>query len=117
MTASAADNVFLTKETTMKIQRRMVAAAMVSAGLLAHSLTYAEGTIKIGLLATFEGPFTVLGEDGLRGAMVAIGEFNGKAGGKKIEIVRGSSDASPDWFFNFRRRDEDSVLTRFACSS
>ena len=80
----------------MKIQRRMVAAAMVSAGLLAHSLTYAEGTIKIGLLATFEGPFTVLGEDGLRGAMVAIGEFNGKAGGKKIEIVRGSSDASPD---------------------
>ena len=80
----------------MKIQRRVLATAMVAAGLLGHGLAMADGTIKIGLLATFEGPFTVLGEDGLRGAMVAIGEFNGKAGGKTIEIVRGSSDASPD---------------------
>lgn len=81
----------------MKIQRRMLAAAMISAGLLGHGLAIAaDDTIKIGLLATFEGPFTVLGEDGLRGAMVAINEFQGKAGGKKIEIVRGSSDASPD---------------------
>lgn len=53
-------------------------------------------TIKIGLLATFEGPFTVLGEDGLRGAMVAVDEVGGKVAGKDIEIVRGSSDASPD---------------------
>ena len=52
--------------------------------------------IKIGLLATFEGPFTVLGEDGMRGAELALKEVNGTAGGKKIEIVKGSSDASPD---------------------
>ena len=56
----------------------------------------AEDTIKIGLLATFEGPFTVLGEDGERGARLALEEVNGMAAGKKIEIVKGSSDASPD---------------------
>ena len=56
----------------------------------------AQDTIKIGVLATFEGPFTVLGEDSMRGAELAVDEFNGMAGGKKIEIVKGSSDASPD---------------------
>jgi branched-chain amino acid transport system substrate-binding protein len=55
-----------------------------------------DDTVKIGLLATFEGAFTVLGEDGERGAMVAVNEADGMAGGKKIEIVKGSSDASPD---------------------
>jgi branched-chain amino acid transport system substrate-binding protein len=56
----------------------------------------AEDTLKIGLLATFEGPFTVLGEDSKRGAELALQEHNGMAGGKKIEWVIGSSDASPD---------------------
>eukprot|EP01035_Chromulina_nebulosa_P002815 gene2815-3841_t len=41
----------------------------VATGLAGPSLAFAEDTIKIGLLATFEGPFTVLGEDGERGAM------------------------------------------------
>lgn len=57
---------------------------------------WAADTIKIGVLATFEGPFTVLGEDGLRGALTAIDEMGGKVAGKSIEVVRGSSDASPD---------------------
>jgi branched-chain amino acid transport system substrate-binding protein len=47
-------------------------------------------------LATFQGAFTVLGEDSLRGAMTAVDEFGGKVAGKTIEIVKGSSDASPD---------------------
>jgi len=55
-----------------------------------------DDTVRIGLLATFEGAFTVLGEDSERGAMVAVNEADGMAGGKKIEIVKGSSDASPD---------------------
>ena len=56
----------------------------------------AQDTLKVGLLATFEGPFTVLGEDSKRGAELALAEHNGMAGGKKIEWVIGSSDASPD---------------------
>ena len=43
-----------------------------------------------------KGPFTVSGEDGQRGALTAVDEVNGMVAGKKIEIVKGSSDASPD---------------------
>lgn len=57
---------------------------------------HAEDTIKIGLLATLEGPFTVLGQDSVRGAELALKEAGYAAGGKKLEIVKGSSDASPD---------------------
>ncbi|HXU57241.1 MAG TPA: ABC transporter substrate-binding protein [Verrucomicrobiae bacterium] len=57
---------------------------------------HAEDTIKVGLLATLEGAFTVLGEDSVRGAELAFQEHNYTAGGKKLVIVKGSSDASPD---------------------
>ena len=80
----------------MHIHRRTLLALALATGLTAPSLALAEETIKLGVLATFEGAFTVLGEDGMRGAMLAIEEANGMAGGKKIEIVKGSSDASPD---------------------
>ena len=48
------------------------------------------------MLATLEGPFTVLGQDSMRGAELALKEAGYTAGGKKIEIIKGSSDASPD---------------------
>jgi len=56
----------------------------------------AQETIKMGSLATLEGAFTVLGEDGMRGVRMALEEFGYMAGGKKIELITGSSDASPD---------------------
>jgi len=80
----------------MKINRRTGMALALATGLVLPSLAQAEDTIKIGVLATFEGPFTVLGEDGMRGALTAVDEMGGKVAGKKIEIVKGSSDASPD---------------------
>jgi branched-chain amino acid transport system substrate-binding protein len=80
----------------MRIHRRTLLALALATGLTAPSLAQAEDTIRIGLLATFEGPFTVLGEDGERGAITAIDEVGGMVAGKKIEIVKGSSDASPD---------------------
>ena len=81
----------------MHINRRLLLALAVASGLTAPSLAIAQDdTIRIGLLATFEGPFTVLGEDALRGAMTALDEANDMAAGKKVEFVRGSSDASPD---------------------
>ena len=42
-------------------------------------------TIKVGVLATLEGAFTVLGEDSIRGAKLAFKEHNSMAGGKKLE--------------------------------
>ncbi len=81
----------------MSITRRTFIALGVVAGMAAPGLGLAqEDTVKVGLLATFEGAFTVLGEDAERGAMTALEEFKSMAGGKKIEIVKGSSDASPD---------------------
>ena len=52
--------------------------------------------LKIGVLATLEGPHTVLGEDAMRGFDLAVMQHHNKAGGKDLEIIRGSSDASPD---------------------
>ncbi|RUW62977.1 ABC transporter substrate-binding protein [Mesorhizobium sp. M7A.F.Ca.US.008.03.1.1] len=81
----------------MRMHRRTLLALALASGLTAPSLALAaDDTIKIGLLATFEGPFTVLGEDSERGAMTAVEEVAGTVAGKKIEIVKGSSDASPD---------------------
>ena len=77
---------------------RRYAKALAST-VLAVSLTgpaLAQETIKLGALATLEGAFTVLGEDSMRGVRLALEEFNHTAGGKKIELVTGSSDASPD---------------------
>ncbi|BCH23939.1 ABC transporter substrate-binding protein [Mesorhizobium sp. L-8-10] len=81
----------------MRIHRRTLLALALASGLTAPSQALAQDdTIKIGVLATFEGPFTVLGEDSMRGAMTAIDEVGGTVAGKKIEVVKGSSDASPD---------------------
>lgn len=76
--------------------KKSLFAACLLAGAAYVPAAYAEDTIKVGLLATLEGPFTVLGQDGLRGAELALKEAGYKAGGKKLEIVKGSSDASPD---------------------
>jgi branched-chain amino acid transport system substrate-binding protein len=75
---------------------KWLVAALLGGVALAPGMALAEDTIKVGLLATLEGPFTVLGQDGVRGAELALTEAGYKAGGKKIEIIKGSSDASPD---------------------
>ena len=54
------------------------------------------GKLKIGVTGTLEGTYTVLGEDGMRGYTLAVETHNGRAGGREIETVVGSTDASPD---------------------
>src|SRR6202051_224582 len=71
----------------------------IAAGLVAASLAGSgDGAdkIKVGFFSTLEGPYTTLGEDGQRGFDLAVMQHHNKAGGKELEIVRGSSDASPD---------------------
>ncbi len=80
----------------MRINRRALLGLALSTALTVPSIAMAEDTIKIGVLATFEGAFAILGDDSLRGALMAIDEHGGMVGGKKIEVVKGSSDASPD---------------------
>src|SRR5271165_4060135 len=80
----------------MKAHRTVIALALLSSAALAPRAAQADDTIKVGLLATLEGPFTVLGQDSVRGAELALKEADYMAGGKKIDIIKGSSDASPD---------------------
>jgi branched-chain amino acid transport system substrate-binding protein len=69
-------------------------AALLTGTALSPAL--AQEAIKIGLLATLEGPFTVLGQDAQRGAELAVKKFGGAVDGHPIEWVIGSTDASPD---------------------
>jgi branched-chain amino acid transport system substrate-binding protein len=80
----------------MNVKMSWVTLALLSGVALAPQRAYADDSIKVGLLATLEGPFTVLGQDSVRGAELAFKEANYTAGGKKIEVIKGSSDASPD---------------------
>ena len=70
------------------------AAALAMAGLT--GMAHAQEVLKIGLLASLEGPFAAPGQDGMRGADLALKQKNGMAGGKKIEFIKMSSDATPD---------------------
>ncbi len=56
---------------------------------------HAADKIKIEVFSTLEGTYTALGEDGMRGFDLALMQHHNKAGGKELEIIRGSSDASP----------------------
>jgi branched-chain amino acid transport system substrate-binding protein len=71
----------------------LVFAAALACGTLSVS---AQETVKMGALATLEGPFTVLGQDGMRGVELALKERNYMAGGKKIVLITGSSNGAPD---------------------
>lgn len=80
----------------MTLHRRGLLGIGLAAGLVIPSVAMAQDTIKIGVLATFEGAFAILGDDSMRGAVMAVDDFGGKVAGKKIEIVKGSSDGTPD---------------------
>src|ERR1043166_4832003 len=97
----------MTKRMTMFVG--LLAGAAVATVLSAAA--QAQETIKIGLLATLEGPFAAGGQDGMRGAELALKEKNGMAGGKKIEIIKASSDAKPDVAVNAPRKlgEQDKV--------
>ena len=82
-------------------------AAAVSGGAIAP-----QGTpVKIGLLATLEGPFAAGGADGMRGAELAVKQAGGVVAGRKIEIVKASSNANPDVAVNAARKlvEQDKV--------
>ena len=64
--------------------------------LLLSSAAFAQEKIKVGVTATLEGTYTVLGEDGMRGHQTALNVFGKKIGDKELEFVVASTDATPD---------------------
>jgi branched-chain amino acid transport system substrate-binding protein len=75
---------------------RVCLAATATCFLLSTTALQAADPLKIGVTATLEGTYTVLGEDGMRGFEVALQEWNKEAGGRPLEIIVASTDASPD---------------------
>jgi branched-chain amino acid transport system substrate-binding protein len=90
--------------------KTLVATAVVAA--LAGAAYAQQGKpVKIGLLATLEGPFAAGGADGMRGAELAVNERKGVVAGRKIELIKASSDAKPDVAVNATRKlvEQDKV--------
>ncbi len=48
---------------------------------------WADGTIRIGVLAELSGPYAEYGRDAKRGAEMALAEFDGRAGGESVELL------------------------------
>jgi branched-chain amino acid transport system substrate-binding protein len=104
----------LTKETTVKLTKRIWVRSMIgaAAAVAVSGAAWAQGApIKIGVLATLEGPFAAGGADGMRGAELAIRQRGGTVAGRKIEMVRASSNANPDVAVNAVRKlvEQDKV--------
>jgi len=94
-------------------KRQWLRSTMATAALMAVTgAVWAQGApIKIGLLATLEGPFAAGGADGMRGAELALKQRGGMVAGRKIEIIKASSDAKPDVAVNATRKlvEQDKV--------
>jgi branched-chain amino acid transport system substrate-binding protein len=64
--------------------------------LLFSGAALAQEKIKVGVTATLEGTYTVLGEDGMRGFQTALNVLGKKVGDKELDFVVASTDATPD---------------------
>ncbi len=96
--------------TTKRIWVRSLLGAAAATALCGAA--WAQGQpVKIGLLATLEGPFAAGGADGMRGAELAVKERGGVVAGRKIELIKASSDAKPDVAVNATRKlvEQDKV--------
>ena len=76
--------------------KRLLGSVAAVALFAAGAAQAQDDPIKIGFMATLEGTYTVLGEDGLRGFKLAMLEAGDEAGGRKVEYVIAPTDASPD---------------------
>jgi branched-chain amino acid transport system substrate-binding protein len=95
---------------TKRFWMRSILGAAAAAALAGSA--WAQGQpVKIGLLATLEGPFAAGGADGMRGAELAVKQRGGVVAGRQIEIIKASSDAKPDVAVNATRKlvEQDKV--------
>lgn len=90
--------------------KKLKLAASVLA-LSALSVPASAADIKVGVISILEGAFAALGQDGIRGAELAVKEVGGRVDGKSIEVITMSSDASPDSAVNAARKliEQDGV--------
>ena len=76
------------------LKRSFGLAALAS--LLLSGTALAAEKLKVGVTATLEGTYTILGVDGIAGFNTAVKKYGPSAGGKELEFVIASTDATPD---------------------
>lgn len=74
---------------------RGAAASLLGASVIA-SAQGARQDVKLGVLATLQGAFAVLGQDGMRGVQLAVDDAGGSVAGRKIIVEVGPTDATPN---------------------
>src|SRR5580693_5288396 len=88
------DAILLNGRKRMMLKGGIGAVALTS--ILLSSAAWAQDKIKVGVTATLEGTYTVLGEDGIAGFNAAVKKYGPTAGGRELEFVIASTDATPD---------------------
>jgi branched-chain amino acid transport system substrate-binding protein len=89
-------------ETPAAVAETIPAAADTTAAPAAETIAAAAAApatgaeLKVGVITILEGPFTVLGQDGVRGIEQAIAEVGGNVAGRPIKTIIESSNAAPD---------------------
>lgn len=76
------------------MQKLLLATVSMFAMLFSYQAA-AEEPIKIGVLATLKGTYTVLGEDTVRGAKTALKQHGKNIAGKSVELVIEPVDTTP----------------------
>ncbi len=77
--------------------RKALMAAVAACALIAAGGTgQAQEKLRIGVMATLSGALTSGGEDGVRGAQIALKQRGGKIAGREVEFIIAATDASPD---------------------
>jgi branched-chain amino acid transport system substrate-binding protein len=85
----------------LRIHRRALllgatgAAAAATTGLKTPAVAQ-NAPIRLGWLTTLEGPFATGGQDSFRCMQMLLEQHNSQAGGRRIEVVRESSNAQAD---------------------
>jgi branched-chain amino acid transport system substrate-binding protein len=74
----------------------LLAGSTVLAGGLRRAAAQDSGPLRIGGLATLQGPFAEPGKDSFRGMELALEEAGYSVAGRKVELSRASSDGNPD---------------------
>jgi branched-chain amino acid transport system substrate-binding protein len=80
----------------MKASVKLLRVAALTATTMAATSAYAQQTIRIGVVAALEGAFAQGGQDAMRGVDLAMEEIGYSVGGKKIEVIKESTNGKPD---------------------
>ncbi len=76
---------------------RWIGIGLISLALLAiaSGAGFAEGPIKIGLLAPLTGPFAQIGKDMVAGSELYLDEIGRQVAGRRIEVIVGDTEGNP----------------------